>query len=142
MPQHEILEDSVDDLKRPLVRIEAPGFVDPLVAFIDTGFNGAVIVDAAQAVQLGFQVSSQFARARLATQRDENFVLGRGRFSWFGEHIPVTAYVLIETPEERRARIARKEEILIGTELLASCRVDIDFPARKVLIMRTPQRRP
>jgi hypothetical protein len=50
----------------------------------------------------------------------------------------MTAYVLIETQDARRARIARKteEEILIGTELLSGCRLEIDFPARKVLITR------
>jgi hypothetical protein len=37
------LEGSVDDLKRPLVRIETPGFTDPLIAFVDTGFNGALL---------------------------------------------------------------------------------------------------
>jgi hypothetical protein len=49
LPQHEILEGSVDDLNRPLVRIEATGFADPLVAFIDTGFNGAILIDETQA---------------------------------------------------------------------------------------------
>jgi hypothetical protein len=45
---------------------------------------------------------------------------------------------LIETPAERRSRVARKteEEILIGTELLSGCRVELDFPARKVLITK------
>ena len=139
LPAHEFLEGSIDDLKRPLVRIEASGFSDPLVAFIDTGFNGALIVDASQAARFGFLVSSQYARARLASQRDEAFLLGRGRLPWLGEELPVTAYILIETPEERRFRLARKteEEILIGTELLANCRVELDFPGRKVLITKT-----
>jgi hypothetical protein len=50
----------------------------------------------------------------------------------------VTAHVLIETQSERRARNARKteEEILIGTDLLSDCRLEIDFPARKVLISK------
>ena len=52
--------------------------------------------------------------------------------------MPITAYVLIETPQARRARTARKteEEILIGTELLFGCRLEIDFPARRVLIAK------
>jgi hypothetical protein len=57
---------------------------------------------------------------------------------WLGERKTIIAYVLIETQGERRARNARKteEEILIGTGLLSDCRLEIDFPARKVLISR------
>ncbi|HLH98013.1 MAG TPA: hypothetical protein VKW08_23140 [Xanthobacteraceae bacterium] len=139
LPPLEFLEGSVDDLRRPLVRIEAAGFSDPLVAFIDTGFNGAIIVDASQAARFGFLVSSQYARAQLASQRDENFLLGRGRLLWLGEQVSVTAYILIEAPKVRSARRARKihEEVLIGTELLANCRVELDFPGRRVLVART-----
>jgi len=126
-------------LKRPLVKIETPGFTDPLLAFVDTGFNGALLVDERQAARLGFSVvRNAVAPVRLASQRNENFLRGRGSFLWLGERRAIVAYVLIETPGERRARNARKteEEILIGTELLADCRLEIDFPARKVLITR------
>lgn len=138
MPRHDILEGSVDDLNRPLVRIELPGFSDPLVAFVDTGFNGAVLLDEPQAIRFGFRILKHRAHVRLASQHEEDFLLARGLFLWLGESKPVTAYVLIETPDERRARIARKteEEILIGTELLAGCRLEVDFPSREVIIAR------
>jgi predicted aspartyl protease len=133
------LEGSVDDLKRPLVRIETPGFTDPLVAFVDTGFNGAILIDETQAARLGFSVARDSIRpVQLASQRNENFLFGQGSFIWLGERRTITAYVLIETQGKRRARNARKteEEILIGTELLSDCRLEIDFPARKVLISK------
>lgn len=133
------LEGSVDDRKRPLVRIEAPGFTDPLVAFVDTGFNGALLIDERQAVRLGFSVPRDSVKpVQLASQRNEDFRLGQGSFIWLGERRTIVAYVLIETQDERRARNARKteEEILIGTELLSDCRLQIDFPARKVLITK------
>jgi predicted aspartyl protease len=125
-------------LNRPLVRIDAPGFSGPLVAFVDTGFNAAIIVDLRQAQRLAFRVTKQQTDARLASQRDETFLLGRGRFPWFCEQIPITAYILIETQEALRSRTAPKteEKILIGTELLAGCRVELDFPARTVLITK------
>jgi predicted aspartyl protease len=134
------LEGSVDDLRRPVVRIQTPGFTDPLLAFVDTGFNGALLLDEAQAVRLGFSVARNSIKPlRLASQQNENFLLGEGNFVWLGERRTIVAYVLIETPGERRTRNARKaeEEILIGTDLLADCRLEIDFPARKVLITRT-----
>jgi predicted aspartyl protease len=134
------LEGSVDDLNRPLVRIEAPGFADPLLAFVDTGFNGgALLLDETQATRLGFSVARDSIKpVRLASQRNENFLVGRGSFVWLGERRAIIAYILIETQDERRARNARKteEEILIGTDLLSDCRLEIDFPARKVLISK------
>ena len=133
------LEGSVDDLKRPLVRIETPGFTDPLVAFLDTGFNGALLIDERQAARLGFSVErDSITPVQLASQRKEDFLVGRGSFIWLGERRTIIAYVLIETQGERRARNARKteEEILIGTGLLSDCRLEIDFPARKVLISK------
>ena len=133
------LEGSVDDLNRPLVRIETPGFSDPLVAFVDTGFNGALLIDETQAARLGFSVTrNSTTPVRLASQRNENFRVGRGSFLWLGERKTITALVMIETQGEPRARNARKteEEILIGTGLLSDCRLQIDFPARKVLISK------
>ena len=66
------------------------------------------------------------------------FLRGRGSFLWLGERRTIVAYVMIETQGERRARTARmtEEEILIGTDLLSDCRLEIDFPARKVLISK------
>jgi predicted aspartyl protease len=139
LPRHERVQGSVDDLQRPLIRIETAGFRDPLIAYVDTGFNGALLIDEAQATRFGFRIfKNMHAGVRLASQREETFYLARGIFPWFGERRPTTAYVLIETPEEYRARIARKteEEILIGTELLSLCRLEIDFPARKVQITK------
>jgi hypothetical protein len=110
-----------------------------LVAIIDTAFSGAIIVNAVQAVQFGFEVSSQLAHAELAARRKEDFLIAQGRISWLGEDVPIAALVLTDAPREPTARGARRarEEILIGTELLANCRVDLDFPARRVLITRT-----
>jgi predicted aspartyl protease len=133
------LEGSVDDLNRPLVRIETPSFTDPLVAFVDTGFNGALLIDETQAARLGFSVARNCATpVQLASQRSENFSLGRGSFIWLGERRTIIAHVLIETQGERPVRNARKieEETLIGTGLLSDCRLEIDFPARKVFISR------
>jgi predicted aspartyl protease len=133
------LDGSVDDLNRPLVRIEMPGFTDPLVAFVDTGFNGAILVDERQAARLGFLVAKDsITPVRLASQRNEDFMVGQGSFIWLGERRIILAHVLIETQGERRARNAREteDEILIGTGLLSDCRLEIDFPARKVLISK------
>jgi predicted aspartyl protease len=80
------LEGSVDDRKRPLVRIETPGFADPLVAVVDTGFNGAILIDEMQAARLGFSVErDSITPVQLASQRKEDFLVGQGSFIWLGE---------------------------------------------------------
>src|SRR3954462_3359627 len=81
----DIVEGSVDDLNRPLVRVELANFSDPLIAFIDTGFNGALLVDEPQAIKLGFAIFKHRAQVRLASQREENFLLSRGKVAWLGE---------------------------------------------------------
>ncbi len=138
LQRFEPIKGSVDDFGRPLIRIEVPGFSDPLLAVIDTGFNGAILIDGLQANKLGFKEANIRTPVELASQHEVEFLLGRGTFPWFGENKAIWAYVLIETQEMRRARIARKkeDEILIGTELLSACRLEIDFPARKVLITK------
>jgi hypothetical protein len=88
---------------------------------------------------LGFSVAKDsITPVRLASQRNEDFLAGQGIFIWLGERRTILAHVLIEAQGERRARNAREteEEILIGTGLLSDCRLEIDFPARKVLISR------
>jgi hypothetical protein len=139
LSQPRVLFGSIDDLGRPLVRIDAPGFSDPLVAFIDTGFNGAIIIDEVQAAKLGFDIAKRwYARVSLASLREERFQLCHGTFPWFGEFVPITAFVLEESQVQRRTRTARKteDEILIGTELLSDCRLELDFPRRKVSITK------
>ncbi len=140
LQQRRILQGAVDQLNRPYVRIDVAGFSDSIIAFIDTGFNGALIVDEAQARRMGLGVQQdQRAEVRLASQKEESFYLGRGTLSWFDEAKEITAYVLIESEEQRSERLKGKEneEVLIGTELLLDCRLEIDFVHRTSRIART-----
>jgi predicted aspartyl protease len=120
--------------------MDVAGFPDSIIVFIDTGFNGALIVDEAQARRMGLGVRrDQRADVRLASQKEESFYLGRGTFAWFDEAKETTAYVLIESEEQRSERLKGKEneEVLMGTELLLDCRLEIDFVLRKSLIAKT-----
>jgi len=120
--------------------MDVAGFPDSIIVFIDSGFNGALIVDEAQARRMGLGVlRDQRADVRLASQKEESFYLGRGTFAWFDEAKEITAYVLIESEEQRSERLKGKEneEVLMGTELLLDCRLEIDFVLRKSLIAKT-----
>jgi predicted aspartyl protease len=129
----------VDDRYRPFVKLNVAGFSDPVTALIDTGFNGAMIVDEYQATQMGLQIMRQHRiSAVLASQQPEIFLLCRGRISWLGEQPFISAFVILETEQERllRRRQTREEEIVLGVELLLNCTLEIDFAARSLTIAR------
>lgn len=129
----------MDDLGRPFVKLDIAGFPAPVTALIDTGFNGAMIVDEYQAMRMGLQISRQHRiNAVLASQQPETFLLGRGRIRWLGEQPFISAFVIIETEQERigRRRQKKEEEIVFGVELLLDCKLEIDFAARSLTIAR------
>jgi hypothetical protein len=66
----------------------------------------------------------------------------QGTFPWFDEAKEITVYVLIESEEQRSERLRGKEneEVLIGTELLLDCRLEIDFASRKLRIAKADTR--
>jgi predicted aspartyl protease len=115
------------------------GFSDSVIALIDTGFNGALLIDQSQAQKMGLLVRrNQMAKVRLASEKDETFYITTGAFHWFDELKYITAYVVIETNDNRRMRRQAKENeyILLGTELLGNCRLEVDFPARVTKITK------
>ena len=139
MPPPDVIHGGIDHLNRPFVKLSVIGFDDPLTAFIDTGFNGSMILDEYQAERMGLEITEQHSvSAVLASQRRETFLLCRGRVTWFGQEPFISAFVISETEEERsvRRRRKREEEIVIGVELLLGCRLEIDFATRSVTITR------
>jgi predicted aspartyl protease len=135
----ELIQGGIDALNRPFVKLDIPGFSEPLTAFIDTGFNGSMILDEYQTEKIGLRIAkNHFIEAVLASQRPQTFWLCRGWISWMGREVFITALVVVETEAERlaRRRPKREEDIVIGVELLLNCRLDIDFMARTVIITR------
>ncbi len=130
MQRPEIVKGGVDDLNRPFVKLTAKGFLDPLTAFIDTGFNGSMILDEDQAERMGLHITRNYPIAAiLASQQAETFFLCRGRIGWLGEEPFISAFVIRETAAQRieRRRRKREEEIVLGVELLLNCSLEIDF---------------
>jgi predicted aspartyl protease len=139
LPPRETIRGGVDHLNRPFVRLGVTGFAEPVTAFIDTGFNGSLIVDEYQAQQMGFQVTKIHSiTALLASQRSETFLLCRGRINWLGDEPFITALVISETETQRleRRRRKRNEEVVLGVELLINCKLEVDFVRRSVSITR------
>jgi predicted aspartyl protease len=57
---------NIDDRGRPVVRVDVPGR-DGFLAVIDTGFNRTLILEAAEALAMGFTITTELEIVELAT---------------------------------------------------------------------------
>lgn len=122
---------TVDDLRRPIVRIEVPGR-EGFLAIVDTGFNGALLLMAAEAIAMGFEISDEIETVELGTSARTSVRRGLGTVQWLGRSITVNAFISTEPIAINiRPDVARA---LIGTELMAGCLLLVDFPDRIVEI--------
>ncbi len=121
---------SVDDLGRPVVRIEIPDH-DGFLAVVDTGFNRSLLLQAADAAAMGFVSIDRKEIVELGTAARALVVVAVGSIRWLDRTIRVAALVSDEPATAQRPDAARA---LIGTELLAECLLLVDFAARVVEI--------
>jgi predicted aspartyl protease len=117
---------------RPLINLSIPGREDPVLALIDTGFNGYLLTNHNVAQQLDFRLPGIEISVELAGHTVRRFELADGRIDWFGEIRQVP--VLVSSDEPAMSTVADEPWILIGTALLNPHRLIIDFSTRRVLI--------
>ncbi len=121
---------SVDDLGRPVVRIEVPDR-DGFLAVVDTGFNRSLLLLATEAQAMGFTVTEDAESVELGTAVKARVLRARGVIWWLDRHIEVEVLVSDEPmPVNRRDTACA----LVGTELLRNCLLLVDFAARGVEI--------
>ncbi len=121
---------SVDDLGRPIVRVEVLGR-DGFLAVIDTGFNRSLLLTAAEAIAMGFVIEVRTEAVELATTAQVFVRRATGTIRWLGRDTVVDALITDEPVVVHRPDIARA---LVGAELLAQCLLLVDYPARSVEI--------
>jgi predicted aspartyl protease len=121
---------SVDDLGRPIIRIEAPGR-DGLAAVVDTGFNRSLLLLAADALSLGFSIKQKTEIVELGTTERVTVRRASGEIFWLGKTLRVEALISNEPTPIYRPDTARA---LIGTELLSGTLLLVDFASRLVEI--------
>jgi hypothetical protein len=121
---------SVDDLGRPVVRVEVPGH-DGFLAVVDTGFNRSLLLQPAQARELGFVISEETETVELGTTARADVRQSQGTIVWLGRELRIEAYISNEPPATHRPDTARA---LLDTELLADCLLLVDFNNRLVEI--------
>jgi predicted aspartyl protease len=120
----------IDDLGRPVVRIEVPDR-DGFLAVVDTGFNRSLMLQASEAVAMGFTIAEETEIVELGTTAQVEVRQGFGTMRWLDRDIRVEALISSEKLTVHRPDTARA---LIGAELLAKCLVLVDYPARRVEI--------
>jgi predicted aspartyl protease len=122
----------VDERERPLVRVPLPDQDRSFLALIDTGFNGWLLMETVDAVNIGFvlrefAVSVEFAgrgRSRLGT--------AHGHIVWFGQRLRIEA--LVSTAGGERVAAPDQPVALLGTRLLNPHLLTVDFGTRLVSI--------
>lgn len=119
---------NVDLKHRPLVRLELPGDSVGVLALLDTGFNGELIVPRDHVLELGFQARGGVAVVELAGGHRNEFQRGRGTIIWLGQERQVEILISSEPTIMREG----DPVAIVGTRLLAPHLLLIDFGARTV----------
>jgi predicted aspartyl protease len=126
------MKGSVDGRGRPLLRLTVVGTSDEILATIDTGFNGELLVSQSDANALGIATSGVFEDMVLGDGSEIEARKGRATIMWFGAPRSVAVFLTAETDVSRP--VADEPVALIGTRLLADDILEINFPAKTVVI--------
>jgi len=116
------LVGSVDPIGRPVVRVAVMGRDDEMLATIDTGFNGELMMGSGDAELLGVAVREQADAVELGHGQRIGVGVGLLRIRWLDAER--TAKVLISDQRELRRT---GPVALIGTALLKPHLLLIDF---------------
>ena len=130
MPNVEV-RGSVDLRGRPLIRITVIGFDDELVAMVDTGFNGELLMSEKVAAEWG--ISPVGLAAKLELGDGSKIFAGRGTVPvfWMGKRRAIAVQI---TPSNKGKKQSSEPVALIGTRLLSEDILEINFPAQTVVI--------
>ena len=124
---------SVDQRRRPIVRVELPDNRTGILALPDTGFNGDILCDHRDLETLNVTLQTGYSTVELAGGVMQEVHRGWTRIIWLGRHRRVDVIVLIHkaaTP----LPAADEPVALVGTGLLWPNLLMIDFNAQTVEI--------
>ncbi len=129
------IQGMVDDKRRPLIELQRQTGQSAILALIDTGCDGALVVDDETARALGVLMLRQSIPAQLADGSETVFRLGRLDILWRGVTRTVSVRV---SPEGHRlfddAYSFLEPKALLGSELLAQMDLRVDYCARTVSV--------
>ena len=122
----------IDGRNRPLVTFSVPGHEDAVLALIDTGFNGYLLMHEDVAGRLGFVNRGLTTTVEFAGHARHRLNVADGRISWFDRLVDVSVLVSSDSPP--RAAAPDEPIALIGTALLNPHKLVVDFASGQVLI--------
>lgn len=105
------IEGGVDARGRPVVRIAFFGVTDDILALVDTGFNGQLMLSESDASSHGIQSTGVYSSAELASGEVRQIGEARAVVQWMGEQRRVE--VLLSAQPLKRG--ADEPIALIGT---------------------------
>jgi hypothetical protein len=121
---------SIDGLGRPVVRIQVAGH-DDILAIVDTGFNGSLMLESIEARQKGFVIDELTELVELGTTARVEVRRATGTIDWLGRPTVVDALISDEPSRPGATDVARA---LLGTALMSDCLLLVDFPNKLVEI--------
>jgi predicted aspartyl protease len=127
---------SVDDKRRPILRLEQPDGREGFAALIDTGFSGHLMVHEADIGQLGFVPLTGFSAVQVAGGNTLNVKLAEATLLWFNAPMKALVFV-VTTPPPRRT--PDDPIVLLGNSLINPHRLTIDFTLNTVEIQSDDQ---
>jgi predicted aspartyl protease len=122
----------VDDRERPLMRVSLPDHDESFLALIDTGFNGWLLMEAVDAVSLGFVLTDLTIAVEFAGRGRSLLGIAHGHIMWFGQRQRIE--VLVSSAHAERTPSSDQPVALLGTRLLNPHLLKIDFETRLVSI--------
>jgi predicted aspartyl protease len=125
------LVGSVDQRRRPLIRIERTLNEDGFLALLDTGFNGELLVSIETVKRFGFELRDASSLAETAGGQVQRLLIGQATIMWLGQPRPVE---LLVAPEPARNVLPDDPIALIGTGLLDPHFELIDFAGKRIEI--------
>ena len=124
------LVGSIDQLVRPLVRLQLLEVGEEFLALIDTGFNGELMMGVDAARETGVVFDEKLATVEYASGEVREVFEGRLEIHWLGRRHRVSVLVSDSIPPPRTdAPVA-----MIGTRLLRPHLLFIDFGAETLEI--------
>jgi predicted aspartyl protease len=126
----------VDLRRRPLLRLTFDGHDDDMLMTVDTGFNGELMLSAADAKAWGIEISGLLEDVVLGDGSEIETSRSFATINWMGAWRDVEVYITTDAAS-RDLRPADEPLGLIGTRLLADDLLEINFP-QKTLVIRQP----
>ena len=127
------LNGSVDQLGRPLIRVRPSGAQDDILALVDTGFHGELMMGVSTARELKIELSDDLHGIELGNGTMAHVLVGVISLSWMGAQR--TARVL--AAETWTTLDADAPVAIVGTRLLAPHLLLVDCDAGTVEIETT-----